>query len=78
MERRTEIVRTLLGSHQSAADAIIAEWNIERHQQMDWLGMENVLRNILRNYSTEPDCIAIIDDCIAAFTRRGHELPESK
>ena len=47
--------------------------------KMDWLGLEHTLRLILLAYKREvydPDStILLMDEALAAFTRRGHELP---
>ncbi len=54
-------------------------WGYGPGWKMDWLQFELVLRMILRDYKNDgyamsPHVLMQIDEVIAAFTRRGHEL----
>lgn len=77
--------RTKLGLFESAELAIDAEWN-NKSISLDWLGMESVVREILRNAIKEEPMddlnrdqlqaiIYKIDDAVAAFTKRGTVYP---
>jgi hypothetical protein len=48
------------------------QWNVKK-PKMDWLGMENLLVDILkRSELSEHDKLLAVQECIDAFTRRGH------
>lgn len=72
-DRDTEIV----------LNTIEAQWDNDTHRRsgarMDWIGMESLLRNIIRLYrygrADGDEAISLVDDAMAAFTRRGNELP---
>lgn len=55
------------------------EWDKKVHIVVDWLALENTIRDALR-LCAEGDpafatvAIELIDDAVAAFTRRGNEL----
>jgi len=56
-------------------------WNVKEPRLrvfMNWSGLEDCIRQLLRDYKNElrdPDsCLTLIDDAVAAFTRRGYEL----
>jgi hypothetical protein len=50
------------------ADAVNAAWE-NKASKMDWLGLENTLREYVRVTGNEE-----VDEIVAAFTKRGHEL----
>lgn len=57
--------------------AIEARWQVDS-PLMQWNAMEGVLRSILKRVQAESishmHAIALIDEAIAAFTRRGNEI----
>ncbi len=60
-------------------DHWIKTWWETGRRKLDWLQFEQVLRMILRDYKNDgmdrsPHVLMQIDEVIAAFTQRGHEL----
>lgn len=61
------------------------QWEI-KSIKMDWLKMESTLRDILtcyknsQNTNPEPmsavEALTLIDECVAAFTKRGNVLKD--
>ena len=45
-----------------------------RAVKVDWLGMEQIIRDILKSDALPEKKLAQIDETIAAYTRRGGEL----
>jgi hypothetical protein len=52
-------------------------WN-KKEIKIDWLKLENDLRDVLRSFKsfsiTELEALHLIDDFLASHTRRGNEL----
>ena len=68
-------ITTVQGSFDSVASAIEGDNNYTGHKT-DGLGFETVLRAILKDATLIRDII-LIDDALAAFTKRGFEIPDS-
>ena len=47
-------------------------------QKIDWLGLENTLRLILKEASLRTPELRQVDEAIAAFTRRGNEYSDDE
>lgn len=72
------LIKTDIGLHQDAIQAIRAA-SESRSFKVDWMGLENTLRAILedcREADRNNHTIRMIDDALAAFTKRGNALPE--
>ncbi len=62
-----------------------AQWDARGRPKMDWLGLEDVLRDILRAYkegdpgpgetqTSAGQALALVDEALAAWTKRGGVL----
>lgn len=69
------------------AEKVEQVWNRDkRGLKMDWIGMEAMLREVVRAYrgSERPGgeaaiiAMRLVDDVIAAYTLRGNELPQER
>lgn len=60
----------------SIRDRIEAHWDA-KSMKMDWLGLEQILQDILREANPTPTLL-LIDEAIGAYTRRGQVYPRSK
>lgn len=71
------MIKTEIGLHRTAATAIKAA-NESRSAKLDWMGLENTLREILLQSPVKERnaTVRLIDDALAAFTKRGNSLPE--
>ena len=70
------MIKTATGLHETPQTAIKKAWT--QIEKMDWTGLENVLRHVLRDCPPEHrnETVKTIDEAIAAFTLRGNEFPE--
>jgi hypothetical protein len=71
------MIKTAIGLHQDVPQAIRAA-NENRSFKLDWMGLENTLREILLQSPVRDRnaTMRLIDDALAAFTKRGNSLPE--
>lgn len=71
------MIKTAIGLHEDAPQAIRAA-NESRSFKLDWMGLENTLREILLQSPVKEQnaTVRLIDDALAAFTKRGNSLPE--
>lgn len=62
----------------SIRERIKTQWERPAHSPVKWLEFETILRDILRVHgvSCPGGAICLINDALAAFTRRGHEPME--
>ena len=71
------MIKTDIGLHSDAIQAIRAA-SESRSFKIDWMGLENTLREILLQSPAKDrnTTVRLIDDALAAFTKRGISLPE--
>lgn len=72
------MIKTAIGLHVDVLQAIKAA-SESRSFKVDWMGFENTLREILRHVPAEQQSgsLQMIDDALAAFTKRGNVFPET-
>ena len=61
----------------TVGETIQAAW-MSRSIKVEWLLLETTLRQILKNYKDNhlnpTDALMLVDEAVAAFTKRGNEL----
>ena len=58
-------------------ERIDAAWHERSPDGVEWLGLEDILRRILKKASAEEQnspTLRLIDEALAAFTRRGYAI----
>ena len=62
------------GTEMDYTALIDRQWTVR--SRIDWLSLEQILRGILSDQSLEPTAkLRLIDEALAAWTKRGHSMP---